>query len=268
MAAPFRDRVMHHALVAAIEPIFERGFIHDSYACRVGKGTHRAVARLRQFMRRSDYAATYIFQGDISKYFDSIDHEVLFGLIEKKVDDLPTRRLIRPIIDSAHADTGVGIPIGNLTSQLFANIYLNELDQFVKHTLHATRYIRYMDDFSILETDKRVLANYREAIEHFVAERLHLRLHPRKSTIAPIRLGIDFLGYRLFEHHTRLRASTVKRFVKRTKQAKRHVAAGELSQEAFDAGVTSWQAYADYADSWRLRKALGIRLGVDLLNGH
>ena len=265
MAAPFRDRVMHHALCAVIEPIFDRGLIYDSYACRTAKGTHRGVARLRQFMRRSDYGTTYIFQGDISKYFDSIDHEVLFGLIKRKISDAPTLCLIRTIIDSARADTGVGIPIGNLTSQLFANIYLNELDQFVKHTLRATRYIRYMDDFLILDTDKRVLAGYREAIAQFVAEHLHLCLHPRKSIIAPVRLGVDFLGYRLFEHHTRLRTSTVKRFVKRTKQAARHLAAGELPQALFDTGITSWQAYADYANSWRLRKALGARLGIELI---
>lgn len=264
MAAPFRDRVMHHALYAVIEPMFEKGFIHDSYACRREKGTHAAVARLKRFMRRSPYADTYILQGDISKYFDSIDHATLYGIITRKLSDVRVLALIREILASAHADAGCGIPIGNLTSQLFANIYLNELDQYAKHVLRATRYIRYMDDFLILDVDKRTLAAHREAIAEFVSQRLGITLHPRKSTIAPIRLGVDFLGYRIFERHMRLRASTVRRFAARTRASLRCVSPGTPEHEAFAASVMSWEAYAAHADSFRLREDLRARLGLSL----
>jgi retron-type reverse transcriptase len=271
MAAPFRDRVVHHALCNVIEPLFERTFIHDSYACRRGKGTHAAVERFRQFMRRSPYRETYIFQGDISKYFDSIDHEILYGLVARRITDERVLALVRHVIASANAQRGAGIPIGNLTSQLFANVYLSELDQFAKRTLRARRYIRYMDDFLILDTDKRMLADYRGQIGRFARERLGLTLHPRKSTIVPVRLGVDFLGYRVFENSVRLRGSTVRRFSKRTRERLRELeilrGAGskedaELLETTLRAGIVSWGAYARHADSFRLREDLSKRLGL------
>ncbi len=271
MAAPFRDRVMHHALCAVIAPVFERGFIYDSYACRRGKGTHAAVARMRSFVRGAGYREAYILKCDISKYFASIDHDVLYALIEKKIRDERVLALVRAIIESA-GEGGAGIPIGNLTSQLFANIYLNELDQFAKHELRIRRYIRYMDDFAVVDTDKRRLAAYRERIAGFVSARLKLSLHPKKSTIAPARLGVDFLGYRLFERRTRLRASTVRRFVKRTRSllcGLEKMRGGGASQEEVDAAkrhlaesLASWSAYARHADSFRLRESLFRRLGL------
>jgi len=265
MSAPFKDRVMHHALCNIIDPIFDKGFIYDSYACRCEKGTHRAVKRLKKFLRCSEYRHTYILKCDISKYFDSINHKILFRLIKKRINNKDVLTLLSTIINSANTETGVGIPIGNLTSQLFANIYLNELDQFIKHKLRVKHYIRYMDDFVILDVDKKRLAEYRSTIGNFVREKLALTLHPYKSTISPVRLGVDFLGYRIFEHHTKLRKSTVKRFVKRTKLAQKSLENGNLKQEDFDMKLLSWNAYANHAQSWQLRKKIGEELDVKLV---
>ena len=265
MAAPFKDRIMHHALHGVIEPLFDARFIYDSYACRPEKGTHRAVKRLRQFLRRVPYEQAYIFQGDIVKYFSSIHHETLLALAQRTIHEPLTMRLIETVVRSAHAQRGTGIPIGNLTSQLFANMYLNELDQFVKHILRAKHYIRYMDDFLILDTDKHLLAEYRTAIAEHLETRLRLTMHERKSTIAPVRLGVGFLGYRIFKDTTRLRTSTVKRFTKRIRYRQKQLARGTYPQDRFDSGVASWQAYAKHANAWQLRRILGERLGVELL---
>lgn len=265
MSAPFKDRVMHHALCNIINPIFDKGFIHDSYACRVERGTHRAVKRLKKFLRSGDYNKMYILKCDISKYFNSINHGILFKLIEKKIIDKDVLQLLHTIINSANVETGVGIPIGNLTSQLFANIYLNELDQFIKHTLRVKCYIRYMDDFLILDLDKKKLAEYRSEMDDFIRKKLALTLHPYKSTISPVRLGVDFLGYRIFEHYTKLRKSTVRRFVKRIKLAKKSLENGNLKQEDFDMKLMSWNAYAGHAQSWQLRKKIGEDLGIKLV---
>jgi RNA-directed DNA polymerase len=215
-AAPFRDRVVHQAIVAALEPFFERGFIYDTYACRVGKGTQAALARFEQFSRVS----RYVLSMDISKYFASIDHAVLFSLLKRKVSDTRMLELCRRIIASTESSPGRGIPIGNLTSQLFANIYLNEFDQYAKHTLRLSHYIRYMDDMAILSDDKIQLHEVKEAAAVFMHERLGLALHPHKVQVMPLATGVDFLGYRIYPHHRLLRKSTVMRFVARLKREK------------------------------------------------
>jgi len=214
-AAPFRDRVVHHALCNIIEPIFDKGFIYDSYACRKGKGTHRGVKRLQKFLKNE--LNKYCLKCDISKYFESIDHQILLSIIQKKISDKKTIWLIREILESTCEEPGKGIPIGNLTSQLFANIYLNELDQFVKHRLRVRYYLRYMDDFLILGKEKSYLWGILREIQKFLNNNLSLKLHPKKVQILPVRKGIDFLGYRVFKDYRLLRKSTVKRFIKRTK---------------------------------------------------
>lgn len=213
-AAPFRDRVVHHAVVAALEPIFDKGFIYDTYACRVGKGTQAALARFEQF----SCVSRYVLSMDISKYFASIDHAILFSLLKRKIRDTRILELCRRIIASTEDSPGCGIPIGNLTSQLFANIYLNEFDQYAKHTLRLPHYIRYMDDIAILSDDKQQLHEVKGAAAEFMRERLGLVLHPRKVQIMPTATGIDFLGYRIYPHHRLLRKSTVMRFALRLKR--------------------------------------------------
>ena len=182
-AAPFADRVVHHALCNVIEPIFDQTFIFDSYACRKEKGTHKAAKRVKTFWRSLAFAERererererdkntireiYCLQCDISKYFDNINHEILFGILQKKIGDKKVLRLIQEIVDSNNKETGKGIPIGNLTSQLFANVYLNELDQFVKRDLNGSYYLRYMDDFLIFGRGKQELWRTKETIADF-----------------------------------------------------------------------------------------------------
>lgn len=170
--------------------------------------------------------------------------------------------LVEKIVRSDNAKLGKGIPIGNLTSQLFANIYLNELDNFIKRELQARYYIRYMDDFLILDCDKKKLREMKEEIKKFVENKLGLKLHPKKATVSPINSGIDFLGYVVFENYKLLRKSTVRRFIKRTRKYAKMVEQNKMSEEKFDASIASWTAYAKFGDSWRLRNSLEERLDV------
>ncbi len=221
-AADFRDRVVHHILVDHLERIWEPIFIHDSYACRKGKGTHAAVMRLQSFLQkvsRNGRARAYYLQLDIKDFFTSIDKGILFKALRKKIPDKEALWLTEKILfwDCTRSfisrdkegilknipphksifgkDNKQGLPIGNLTSQFFANVYLNELDQFVKHVLKAKYYIRYVDDFVLLSEDEETLRMWRREIETFLAEKLVLRLHPKRRKLLPISNGMDFLGY-------------------------------------------------------------------------
>jgi len=269
-AAPFRDRIVHHALCNIIEPIFDKGFIFDSYACRSGKGTHRAIKRLEKFLKKDK--KNYCLKCDIAKYFNSIDHQILFRLVEKKIADKKVLRLTKEILKSSEETPGKGIPIGNLTSQLFANVYLNELDQFVKHRLRVKRYLRYMDDFLVLGFDKKKLHQIRKEMEKFLWERLELKMHPKKVNIFPVypvrnnglsngaSKGIDFLGYRLFGKYRLLRKSTVKRFVKRVRRYKKRINEGLMSDEKLGQSLQSWLVYARFGNSWRLCRSLSKKI--------
>lgn len=244
-AAPFRDRVVHHALCNIIEPLFDKGFIYDSYACRKEKGTHKAVKRLDKFIQSTEEKwgkeNVYCLKCDISKYFDSIDHDILFNLIKKRIKDSDTLWLIREIIDSSFVHDfkprKTGIPIGNLTSQLFANLYLNELDIFVKHVLRERYYLRYMDDFLILANEKKKLHKEEILLRNFVKDNLQLELHPSKVSLSPVPKGIYFLGYQIFREYKRLRKSTVIRFLKKLKLKK--------SKEEINSSVLSWLCGSD-----------------------
>ncbi len=215
----FRDRVVHHALINIIEPIYEKIFICDSYASRQYKGTSAAIQRFDHFKRKvahpskpNDKVKGFCLKADIKSYFETIDQRIRLHIIKKKVKDTQVIRLIQLILNNyvgKHQDKGM--PLGNLTSQFFANVYLNELDQFVKHTLKAKYYIRYVDDFVILHKNKSVLENYKQKIGEFLTSNLNLTLHPTKSKIAPLSRGIDFLGFRIFYYHKLLRKSGLKR---------------------------------------------------------
>ncbi len=256
-AAPFRDRVVHQAVVAALEPVFEKRFIFDSYACRRGKGTHAGISRFEHFARVSRYALMM----DISKYFASIDHEILHSLLLRKVRDERMLALCRTVIESSEETPGKGIPIGNLTSQLFANVYLDELDQYVKHGLRVRRYVRYMDDFVILHDDKEHLHALKEEVTHFLAARLRLTVHPKKAQVAPTRSGVGFLGVQIFPHHRLLRPSTVRRFVARAKAANQGgVLPRNLCARGKSGRVT--RIHADF--SFRLQSGLASRASRSL----
>ena len=240
-AAPFQDRIVHHALCNVIEPIFDKGFIFDSYACRKNKGTHKAVFRLKKFMRSFGDDKFYVFKADIKKYFPSINRNILFQLIKKKISDQNTLQLIKAVIDSL--DGKDGIPIGNLTSQLFANIYLNELDQFVKHYLKVKYYCRYVDDFVLLHQERSQLKIWRAEIKEFLKNRLKLELHPQKQEIFPGKIGIDFLGYHIFTSHILVRQSTARRFFCRLKS-------GQMSNQS----IYSYLGHFKFADTFGLMK--------------
>ena len=262
-AAPFRDRVVHHALCNIIEPLLDKGFIYDSYACRRGKGTHSAILRLEHFIkslrsssreRNETHHKIYCLKCDISKYFDSVDHKILFGILRRKISDEDILWLLREIITSNQK----GIPIGNLTSQLFANVYLNELDHFIKRVLHKKYYIRYMDDFLILGLDKKRLHEDKKRIQIFLCNNLKLIMHPKKAEIFPIDTGIDFLGYVIYDHKRFLRKSTVKRFIKKKRNCERMVKNGKLTEASLKNTVASWRGYASFADSYKLMEKLGF----------
>jgi retron-type reverse transcriptase len=264
-AAPFRDRVVHHALCQVIEPIFERRFLYDSYACRKGKGTHAAVERASSFARRF----RHVLKCDVEKYFPSIDHAILFGLIAERIWDEGALWLIRTILDGSNLQPHAlyyfpgddlfapferrrGIPIGNQTSQFFANVYLDRLDHYVKEALRIPGYVRYVDDVLLFDQDKRRLQDVRSALGEVLAQ-LRLRLQPRKCFVAPVTSGFTFLGYRIFPTHRRLEADNVRRFKRRLRQYHQAVAAGCMSESQRRDCIRSWIAHARHADTARLR---------------
>lgn len=263
-ALPFRDRVVQHALVAAIEPIWERRFIAASYACRPGRGTHRGADKAQGLLRqvKRTHGRVAVFKADIAKYFQSIDHAILKGLLRRRIACKRTLALLDHIIDSAnvlHGTPGVGLPIGNLTSQLCANIYLHELDEFVKRDLREKRYIRYMDDFIIVHHDKAHLQRQRQRIEEFLWQHMRLRTN-HKTQVFPVALvhgrALDFLGYRIWTTHRRLRKSSIARISRTLRRLQRHYAAGHVSLARIGHSVRSWVAHASHADAMGLRTRL------------
>lgn len=219
--ASVKDRIVHQALINVIEPFFERRFIFDSFSCRVEKGTHAAVKRLRRFLSQAsenDTRTVYALKCDIRRFFATIDHVILLNLVGRVIKDECTLELIKTIIGSFSMNPQKGLPLGNLTSQLFANVYLNELDRFVKFDLREKRYIRYCDDFAILTSSRPEAFALASKINSFLKAQLFLELHPNKTTVRTWRQGVDFLGYVLLPHATVLRTKTVKRIMKRVTQ--------------------------------------------------
>lgn len=220
--ASVRDRVLHHALYRNLYPSFDRTFIADSYSCREGKGTHAALARFRHFSRVVSHNHTrtgWVLKCDIRKFFASIDQHVLQGILSLYLPDPDILWLLGEVISSFTSTApGKGLPLGNLTSQLLVNIYMNEFDQFVKHTLKAKQYIRYADDFVLFSADRSWLEQQTAHIEQFLGECLHLSLHPDKISIETVASGVDFLGWVHFPTHRVLRTTTQRRMFKRIRQ--------------------------------------------------
>ena len=220
--ASVRDRLLHHAVYRILYPFFDEKFTSDSFSCRDKKGTHRAIKRLDDFYRKVSKNKTrtcWVLKCDIKKFFHSINQQVLLDILEKYIQDRDIVNLLREIIASFHyAKEGVGLPLGNLTSQLFANVYMNEFDQFVKHKLKIKHYIRYADDFVILSEDKNYLKEVIPVIRDFLQNNLSLTLHPDKIYIKTLYSGIDFLGWVNFKHHKTIRDTTKKRIFKKIKE--------------------------------------------------
>lgn len=218
--ATVRDRLLHHAIYRSLYASFDNLFIHDSYSCRDNKGTHRAFMQLVRRARKvsNNYTGCcFALKMDIRKFFESINHETLLWLLRKRIADENTLHLLENIIRSFEHDPGSGMPLGNLTSQLFANVYMDPLDKFVKHHLKARYYIRYADDFLILSSSRDELMGYFVEIWRFLREELKLELHPSKISLRKLSWGIDFVGYVARPHYGVPRRKTVKRMFSKLK---------------------------------------------------
>ena len=221
--ATVRDRLLHHALYRILYPFFDKKFISASYSCQKNKGMHKAINQFRKYSRKvskNDTRTAWVLKCDIKKFFANIDHTILKEIIGKHIEDKNILRLLSEVIDSFHTgnNSQIGLPLGNLTSQLFINIYMNEFDQFVKHQLKIKFYIRYADDFVIMNENKAFLEKQIPKISDFLENRLKLSLHPDKLSIKTLASGIDFLGWVHFPHHRVLRTSTKRRMFNKLKQ--------------------------------------------------
>jgi RNA-directed DNA polymerase len=267
-AAPFRDRVVHHALCNLIEPLFEAQFIEHSYANRVGKGTHRAIDQLQAWARQYDY----VLRLDIVKHFPSIDHAVLYNILTDVVTDSQTRWLIQTVIESGRGvldddyqmvyfpgddlfavNRPRGLPIGNLTSQFWSNCYLNPLDWFVGQDLGCSAYLRYVDDMALFSNSKRELYAWKQAIIAFLAT-LRLTIHETKAQVAPVGQGIPWLGFVVYPQQRRVKARNVVKFSRRLRQRWHELGTGDITFAEFDASVQGWINHVRYADTWGLRR--------------
>lgn len=266
----FRDRIVHHAICNILEPILEKYFIYDSYANRKGKGTLAAVNRFDVFKRKvsengliikgkkdSNQVRGFVFKADIRHYFEEVDHDKLIEVIAKRISDQESLDLIKKIICNYDAkNKGKGVPLGNLTSQFFANVYLNELDQYVKHTFRAKYYIRYVDDFVILHQSKQQLQEWKEQIANFLKSKLFLELHPHKSKIVPLGQGVDLLGFRCFYHFRLPRKGNIEKMKKKLACFRKLKESGELNRIEVIECFKGWNAYAMHANSFKLRRKM------------
>ena len=263
-ALPLKDRVVQHALIEAIEPIWTCRFISDSYACQTGKGMHAGADRAQTFLRATlrEHGIIYVLKADIARFFPSVCHDALKRMIARRVACKDTLWLIDSIIDSV-AEPGAtlprGIPIGNLTSQIFANIYLHELDEFVKHELRERRYVRYMDDFAIIGADKEHLHRVRVAVDDFLYAHLGLRLN-RKTQVFPVSAtngrALDFLGYRIWPTHRKIRKDSAGRIRRKMKRMARQYHEGKITLDQVRQVVMSWVGHAGHASTYTLRSRI------------
>ncbi len=250
-ASDFRDRVVHHALCNIIEPILERSFIHHSYACRTGKGTHSAVKQAQIFSRRY----SYYLKCDIKKYFASIDHDILKESLARKFKDKKLIWLLNTIIDSAQSDQpGKGVPIGSLTSQHFANLYLDRLDHYIKDSLRVKGYLRYMDDFILFGDEKAELHLLHSSIRAFLRDELELELKEKATIIAPVDEGVPFLGFRIYLNLVRLKHENKKRALNTLKSRSTAFKAGKISEEKYSQSLMSITEHLKIGNTYNLRK--------------
>ncbi len=275
-AAPFRDRVVHHALCRVMEPIWEKRFIHDTYANRVGKGTHRALDRAQEFSRQYQY----FLQCDVRQFFPSIDHVILMAEFSRRIKDEKFLQLCETILKSGEgvlaneyemtyfegdtlfsANRLRGLPIGNLTSQFWANVYMNELDQHVKRELKCEAYIRYVDDFVLFSNDKRQLAGWREQMIQKIAG-LRLTLHEECAQIFPTTTGIPFLGFRIYPEYRLLKTRKAIHFRRKLNGLLQDYSNGLINFPKLNQIIQSWIHYVGYGDTWGLRRSVlsGVKL--------
>lgn len=246
--ATVRDRLVHHAIHRVLYPFFEKVFASDTFSCRVGKGTHAALSRFRSFLyvaSKNHTKSCWVLKCDIRKFFANIDHEVLLGVLRSHITDADTRRLVEEVVNSFSSGApGKGLPLGNLTSQLFVNVYMNRFDQFVKHRLRAKYYLRYADDFIVLSDNREWLEQLIPRIKEFLEKELRLALHADKVLIKTVASGIDFLGWVQFPDHRVLRAATRRRMMRR------------IRENPEPETIASYRGLLSHGNTNRLRKQL------------
>lgn len=272
MALPFKDRVVQWAIYRILNPLLDRRYISDSHACRTGYGAHLSAARLQRGLRQLErkHPRVYVLKLDISKYFYRVDHNTLVETLTRIIKDKDLLWLLETIIRAEDKKFGLliddlefnreritetGMPIGNLTSQMFANLYLNRLDQFIKHELKIKHYLRYMDDMLILHEDKKYLWQIKEDVERFLRENLILETNS-KTCVRTSGQGVDWVGYRVWSTHCKLRKSTAQRMKKRLKYLQKTYAKGKVSLEKINATVQSYRGLLEHCDSYNLGKKL------------
>lgn len=246
--ASVRDRLLHRAIYRKFYPFFDRTFIADSFSCRIGKGTHRALNRFRSFsykVGKNNTRTCWILKCDVKKFFANINHEILMKILAGYIQDKDILWLLNQIIESFYlVKRGVGLPLGNLTSQILVNIYMNEFDRFMKHKLKTRCYIRYCDDFVVFLENKKLLENLVPFIKDFLWNKLKLVLHPDKILIKTLVSGIDFLGWVHFPNHRVLRTITKRRMIKRIKE--------NSTKET----ISSYFGLLGHGNTWKLRQGI------------
>ena len=260
--ATVADRLVHHIVSSHLERIFEPTFIKHSYSCRKNKGTHKAVFALwsmAQSLTAEGNRNCWVLKCDVRKFFASVDQKILLELLERRIADQDFLWLLGEIIYSycpSGSSPTKGIPIGNLTSQFFANIYLNELDQFVTNSLKIENYIRYADDFVILSTNRNYLINLIPAIGKFLKLKLGLQLHPNKIFLRKIKSGVDFLGYVVFLYYILPRTKTKRRLISKIKSRINDYKEVKISEIKLNQTIQSYFGYLSHANSYKLRQEL------------
>lgn len=256
-SSDFRDRVVHHAICNILEPILERSFIHDSYACRIGKGTHKAVIKAQKLCRKHHY----FLKCDIKKYFASIDHAILKHILIRKLKDPDLIWLLNTIIVHAESgQSGKGIPIGSLTSQHFANMYLDRLDHYIKDSLGIKSYLRYMDDFIIFGDEKIVLHLLSSSIRTFLYNELKLELKDKATILAPVMEGLPFLGFRIFPNVIRLKNENKRIILNKLKLRDAALRNGNINEEKYSQSVMSITEHLKMGNTFNLRKDIFSKL--------
>lgn len=276
MALPFRDRVVQWAIYRQLNPLLDRRYISTSYACRVGYGSHKAVKRIQYWLRKLSRSSepVYVLKLDVSKYFYRVDHNVLMNILIRKINDQRLINLLEKIIRCDRVEFGlpltdggqfterasnVGMPIGNLTSQMFANLYLNELDQFVKHALKVKHYARYMDDMLVIGSNRHELRAIWAAIGNYLSNVLRLNLN-NKSCIRSAAQGVEFCGYRIWPTRIKLRKSTALKMRRNLRGAAKRYRRGEISHDRLNSTVQSYAGLVQLVSSEGLQNIVkGVR---------
>jgi len=257
--ASVRDRVLHHAICRVIAPSFDKAFVFDAYSSRKTKGVHRAIERfqhLAQKLSRNNTQTVWALKCDVRKFFDSVGHDRLLELCAKRVRNDKVMALLENILGSFETRSGNGIPLGNLTSQLFANIYLDRLDQYVKRELRVKNYLRYTDDFVLLSRDRAELERVLPLIRVFLLLDLGLDMHPTKVFFRKWHQGVDFLGYGHFPHYRILRTKTKKRIIRKLRNQRKEFEAGAIDEDGLRQTVASYLGVLSHSRSRGLAKQI------------